>query len=144
MPVGVQWSDSLETGFRPLDEQHRRIFDASCEIDGLIGAARPDAEIIPRVRRLRRMLAAHFRFEERLMANLGDPTYTDSFATHKAAHRDVLRILDRIGDKLAASRSVRPDMSSFEASLFKSVVVNDGDLILALVHAGTLSIADMH
>lgn len=77
------WSSELATGNRPIDEQHRRLFQLFNDLDWAVGRDDGEREVSRTITALSVYVVAHFQMEEDLMRQGGYP----GLAAHQVAHQ---------------------------------------------------------
>lgn len=137
MAIGIHWDDAFRLGFAPLDEQHERIFRIVADIDRHLAGAAPANAVVSALWSLREALADHFKYEETLMARVGGLLSDTAFDDHRACHEAILDDLDGILTSLG-TESAAARLHSFGTILFRNVVLDDGEMVSALVRAGML------
>ncbi len=81
------WSNPYYVGIRPIDNDHRGLFQAMDDLQDAVEHRRGEAEISHTITYLVRYVQEHFEREERLMREYGYP----KFAEHKNEHRKLTR-----------------------------------------------------
>ena len=86
----IQWTADLAVGIETIDNQHRRLFEI---VDGLLEAMQSGKgrqEVSTVVDFLGQYVHDHFSLEERVMREIGDPSYR----VHKAEHEAFVRTFE--------------------------------------------------
>lgn len=137
MVIGIHWDDTLRLGFAPLDEQHEQIFAIIADIDRRLEASAPLEAVVDEVRRLRDALAAHFEYEDRLMMEISDTYFEAKINKHRADHADLLGAVDQVISSRGETLHDR-HLRDLGSRLLRYVILDDGELVSALVHAGMI------
>ena len=90
----VQWGDHLSVEHPGIDAQHRAIFELGTKIYDNWRAGAKVNVLRSAIDRLATLLAAHFTYEEKLLAEID---YKD-LATHAAEHGSMLKELKALQD----------------------------------------------
>ena len=93
----IEWLDALNTDHAEIDDDHRRLIDDTNIILAVLAVERPWAELIELVLRMRANCVAHFRREEKILAQEDYP----DIAGHAAEHRRIEQELAKVVDDLA-------------------------------------------
>jgi hemerythrin-like metal-binding protein len=80
----IVWNDSLNTGIRAIDEQHRSIVALLNDMFPLLQARVSATKIQPLVNRLKDYTEIHFTDEEQILAECGYPQRQSHLASHRA------------------------------------------------------------
>lgn len=97
----VAWGDHLKVHQPQIDAQHQAIFDIALEIAHIWQDRGDLNELKALADKLEKVLQAHFRYEENLLAEIGYP----DLAAHKAEHQVMLDELEVIQSRLHKSES---------------------------------------
>jgi hemerythrin-like metal-binding protein len=97
----VSWGDHLKVHQPQIDAQHEAIFNLALEIAHIWQDRGDLDELKALAEKLDKVLQAHFRYEEQLLAEIGYP----ELATHKAQHQQMLDELEAILERLHESKS---------------------------------------
>jgi hemerythrin len=81
------YSNPYYVGIRPIDNDHRGLFEAMDDLQDAVEHRRGEAEISHTITYLVRYVQEHFEREERLMREYGYPKFTE----HKNEHRKLTR-----------------------------------------------------
>lgn len=80
----IQWDDSLETGFLPVDNQHRELIRRAMELESMIEAGNAsDAEVSGMIDFLESYVVEHFEDEEAIMRKVDYPGYEKQRQAHQ-------------------------------------------------------------
>lgn len=93
----VSWSDGLRVGHPQIDAQHEAIFNLVGEVSALWRAHSRSDQLLAVIDKLDRVLAAHFRYEEKVLADIRYPGLRE----HKAEHDGMLGELAAIRARVA-------------------------------------------
>lgn len=95
----IPWDGALDLGYEPLDTQHKRLVEAANRVyEAHRDGSRED--VLAHLRELITVSAAHFVFEEELMAE----TDYGKAHVHSEHHGEILAKLDRFTQNLASGR----------------------------------------
>lgn len=97
----ISWGDHLKVHQPQIDAQHEAIFNLALEIAHIWQDRGNLDELKVLAEKLDKVLHAHFRYEEQLLADIGYP----ELAAHKAEHQVMLDELQAILDRLHKSQS---------------------------------------
>lgn len=101
----VEWGDHLSVKHPAIDAQHQVIFRRVSQVHDLWRRNANLADLRAAIDRLSRVLATHFRDEERLLARTAYP----SLAEHAAEHRALLGELAAIRARLSGDGKAPPE-----------------------------------
>jgi len=110
----VQWGDHLSIGNPALDAQDRSIFRFVGEIDELWRQGAGMGPLRDVAGRLNRVLEAHFRYEERMLAEIGYP----DLAKHAAEHHEILEDLALIREHMNEGAGINSGCAGLRLSNF--------------------------
>lgn len=96
----VSWSDDFKVDHPQIDAQHAAIFNIVGEVSALWHNHGSADELLAIVDKLGKVLEAHFRYEETVLADIAYP----KLAEHKAEHALMLRELASIRDRVVGMR----------------------------------------
>jgi hemerythrin len=113
------WSDDYCTGDATIDAQHRNLFELANRIQAHLDKEERQRELMNLYRHMRE----HFAAEEGLMRDSGFPDY----ASHRAAHDDILTSLNRISADVADHPAQLPRLRELVADWIGRHVL-DADL----------------
>lgn len=77
-----EWSASLETGIRQIDEDHQKLFEVVNRLESQVAAGTGEKKISATIESLRLYVEEHFYREERYMKTVGYP----GFEQHRRSH----------------------------------------------------------
>lgn len=97
----ISWGDHLKVHQPQIDAQHEAIFDLALEIAHIWQDRGDLGELRALAEKLNKVLKAHFRYEEQLLAEIGYP----GLVAHQAEHQLMLEELQVILDRLHKSES---------------------------------------
>jgi hemerythrin len=110
----VQWDEQHSIGDATLDAQDRSIFSFVGEIDDLWRLGAGTGQLRDIADKLHRVLEAHFRYEERLLAAVGYP----NLAKHAAEHREMLEDLAAIRERMNDGENLNAESAGLRLSNF--------------------------
>jgi hemerythrin-like metal-binding protein len=110
----VHWDTRLSIGYPAIDVQDRVIFGLVAEIDELWRRGADVAQLRSLADRTSRVLEAHFRSEERMLAEVHYP----DLPRHAAEHREMLEDLASIRAYLAADGGRHSDHAALRLANF--------------------------
>jgi hemerythrin-like metal-binding protein len=142
MFIGIPWHDSFSLGFEPLDDQHKKIFKLTAEIDSLLATSAPDKTLIEKFKSLRQLLLDHFHFEESLALKGEDPACEEMFRRHHDCHDQVLTCVSEVISTLPGG-DISALTSLVAQNLLETIVEHDGEMVSALAHAGKIVISSV-
>jgi len=95
--ASITWNSRLETGFEPLDGQHRTLIDTYNRISAMLGRPNPNRnELDGALAFLRDFALAHFETEHELMARHGYP----GEERHRQCHAELVQEMEMVLDGL--------------------------------------------
>jgi hemerythrin-like metal-binding protein len=100
----IAWGDHLKVDQSQIDAQHEAIFGIAMEITDLWHKHGKVGELRALVEKLNRVLEAHFRYEEGVLAGIQYP----KLAEHRAEHDTMLRELEILRGRLANLKEEGP------------------------------------
>ena len=92
----IEWSDSLQVGFGPIDAEHRTLVELISELYRRLRAGDGRVAVEGALFDLADHVAAHFNHENELMVTSGYPTRAD----HLFEHRILIDQLDNVLDSI--------------------------------------------
>lgn len=104
-----QWTDQLDVGVGPMNEQHQRLIDIMNVLHDRAEAGAPRAELRGLVKSLADNTIRHFRAEEAYMDSVAYP----EAARHKRIHEDLLGTLDQHRRAFEGGGSLGAEFFSF-------------------------------
>lgn len=78
----ISWDAQVQTGFRPIDDQHRRLFDIMNQLDGMLREHLEHPDHVELFVKLSDYFIEHFSTEERYMLEFSYPGYEEQKAQH--------------------------------------------------------------
>lgn len=94
-PIQLDWDDSLITGDKTVDDQHRILFSRFCELEAAIRGQLDDEIIQSLVRKVLAYTVEHFDDEEALMERAGYPWLHEHCQRHRELGRNALQLCER-------------------------------------------------
>ncbi len=95
----IKWGDHLSVDNPEIDAQHEAIFGLGAKAHELWRRRANAAELRPLVTRLQKVLAAHFQYEEDVLADAGYPKLEQHKAEHEMMLADLAVIRARLSGK---------------------------------------------
>ena len=92
----IEWSDSLQVGFEPIDAEHKTLVDLIGELYRRLRAGEGRDAVEGALFDLADHVAAHFNHENELMVSSGYPARAD----HLFEHRILIDQLDNVLDSI--------------------------------------------
>ena len=105
----ARWHESMETGDREVDEQHRALYDLVNDLNASALLDEGHQGESAALQRIVKYAGTHFASEEALMERFSVP----ESAQHKIAHRDFAKTAQRLVGEYAAGRG--PDIRELAA-----------------------------
>lgn len=103
MPL-ANWKEEYETGYAPVDSQHKHLFGMVNELhEGIVGGSTREI-LLPLLRTLEKYTVEHFQTEESLMSLKSYP----GFIKHKKIHNELARRVADLVTQYAAGETVLP------------------------------------
>ncbi|HQA25532.1 MAG TPA: bacteriohemerythrin [Candidatus Competibacteraceae bacterium] len=125
MALYMEWNDSLNTGIRTIDEQHKKIVSYINKLHEV--SAHPDQKVVRLVlEQLVDYTDIHFKFEESLMA---DAQYSHLVAHQKVHALFIRRILDYRSRFEAGEDVTKLLLSTLRAWLISHIKSEDADYV---------------
>ncbi|MBS4098757.1 MAG: hemerythrin family protein [Sulfuricella sp.] len=97
MPL-IDWNESLEIGFRPIDADHKRLVALLNELHEYLVSGSSLSLIHSAFQRIARHTATHFRHEEALMAESGYPDAPNHCLAHQELEKQMADLLQRLDE----------------------------------------------
>ena len=91
----MSWDPSLDTGHPSIDREHRELLAMLVDFKAIIDEA-PGPRVVTALDTVRRKVADHFAYEERLMDAIGLQGTRDHRDAHTSYLADLQRSLDQI------------------------------------------------
>ena len=92
----IDWNDILSVGFDEVDADHKKLIGMVNQIHETITQSRDQDQLADALEELISYTSWHFRHEERLMQNYGDP----ELLNHKQEHADLEQQATELYQKL--------------------------------------------
>jgi len=103
----IKWGEHLAIGHPEIDAQHEAIFGLAAKAHELWRQRARAAAVRPLVERMQNVLSAHFRFEEKVLAEASYPRLDQHQQEHALMLRDLAAIRRRLAAK-SGSAGIEP------------------------------------
>lgn len=117
------WSDIYEAGFKELDDQHKRLFEAINYLSGCFQTGGAEAAAKESLVFLSEYTQEHFETEEEFMRAMNYPM----LAFHKREHTELLTRVQNLMVRMDEGFLVTAEVTTFLAAMFKHHV-NESDM----------------
>jgi hemerythrin len=141
----LAWSELLELGHPRIDAEHRALLDAATEIESVTREGAGIAILQPLYKRFHRMLVAHCAYEETLLRSLPRSAFGFQVDIHCEGHVQLIEQARSVAEgSLPDSFDCPKGFAAAYFQLMHDLLIDDAELIGALIREGRHSMADAH
>ncbi len=106
-----EWDPAWDTGIPAIDYEHRKLLDLLNEVDSEMQSGAPPEAVAGTLGEFHSLASAHLALEEKILQDIGDPSFED----HRRHHYQVLDAVREIMD--AHRRGAFTDKPALPAAL---------------------------